>query len=107
MDATTRVIALLAGLSLAGVPLLIIKRSLAAEPADRDESATGAAFPAALAESVSGLGWLAAPSSGLNLAWLALLQICQMLAWLLAWIERRYYLAGLTIALIITILIFL
>jgi hypothetical protein len=89
------------------VPLVLIYRTRSHEPTDPDEHATGAAIPAAFAESVSGIAWLAAPSSGLNLAWLALLQLCQMLAWLLAWIERRYYLAGLTIALIVMVLIFL
>jgi hypothetical protein len=104
---TTRILTLLAGILLAGVPLVLIYRTRLHEPTDPDEHATGAAIPAAFAESVSGIAWLAAPSSGLNLAWLALLQLCQMLAWLLAWIERRYYLAGLTIALIVMVLIFL
>jgi len=86
---------------------LLVQRFSDHTPANPDEHAGSAALPYALAESLGGLAWLATPTAALNMGWEALLQGSQLLTRLLAQVEERYYLAGLTIALIIVVLVFI
>jgi hypothetical protein len=103
----TQLAMLLGIFSLFAVPLVLLRFLPSVAPAHPDEQAAGAMMPTALAESLAGIAWLAAPHAALNLGWLGLLQLSKSSAWLFAWIERRYYLAGLTIALIVVVFIFL
>lgn len=98
---------LLSTLLLVGLPTLIYRRIDRQPSPDRDDLAVGALRPAAIGESLEGLAWLAAPGAVMNLAWESLLWVSLLLTRLLARFEQRYYLAGLTIAMIITVLIFL
>jgi hypothetical protein len=76
-------------------------------PENTDEHPGSAALPSALAASLGGLAWVATPTAALNVGWEALLQGSQLLGKLLAQVEERYYLAGLTIALIVVVLVFI
>jgi multicomponent Na+:H+ antiporter subunit A len=98
---------IVAALSIALLPLVLLGRIARAAPASSDERPTGAVLPTALAESVAGLAWIGAPSAALNMAWEGLLGLSQLLAQALLRFEQRYYMAGLMIALIIMILFFI
>jgi hypothetical protein len=72
-----------------------------------NEVVSGVALPSALAESVAGLAWIAAPAAVLNTLWLILLRSGEVLTRLFAYAEGRYYMAGLIAALIVVTLLFL
>jgi formate hydrogenlyase subunit 3/multisubunit Na+/H+ antiporter MnhD subunit len=76
-------------------------------PENTEEQPGSAALPSALAASLGWLAWVATPTAALNVGWEALLQGSQLLGKLLAQVEERYYLAGLTIALIVVVLVFI
>jgi formate hydrogenlyase subunit 3/multisubunit Na+/H+ antiporter MnhD subunit len=63
--------------------------------------------PQALGESLRGLAWLAAPTSLFARGWSGLLGVSRALRRGLALFEQRYYLAGLVIAVIVVIMLFI
>ena len=64
-------------------------------------------LPQALGESLAWLAWIAAPASSLAWLWRGLLRASAMLRRALSFLEQRYYLAGLLIAVIIVIMLFI
>lgn len=96
-----------AALLLVALPLAALRRRLRRPESDTDARVSGAPLPVALGESLGWLAWLSAPSAALNLVWEALLRFSQASIQLFARFEERYYLAGLMIALIIVILVFI
>jgi hypothetical protein len=107
ISGTPRVLAGLAALALLLAALLLLRMPRRRLPPDPDTQGTGAAVPAGLADS---LGWLAAiatPSTALGTAWEVLVRMSDVLSRQFLRFEQRYYLAGLVIALIIVILVFI
>ena len=73
--------------------------------ADPDVHAPGVLTPQALGHSLRGLAWLGSPSGLFERLWEGLLRLSRTIQRLLTPFERRYYLAGLMIALIVVILL--
>jgi formate hydrogenlyase subunit 3/multisubunit Na+/H+ antiporter MnhD subunit len=96
----------LAALALLGFPLLA-RGGARRRQTDAAMEAAGAIPPTALGHSLRGLAWAAAPDSALARVWEATQQLSRGAGTLLALFERRYYLAGLLIAMIVVILIFI
>ncbi len=96
----------LAALALLSIPLLVRAGAPAAPAAEPDQPAA-LALPAALGESLAGLAWLAAAASAFVGGWQLLLRGSAALRRGLSLFEQRYYLAGLLIALILVLLLFI
>ena len=67
----------------------------------------GVALPWALGESLRGLAWMATATQLFARAWQALLALSRGLRRGMALFEQRYYLAGLLIAVILVIMLFI
>jgi multicomponent Na+:H+ antiporter subunit A len=93
----------LAALALVLLPALARGRLRAAQDAERQ----GVFAPQALGESLSGLAWVAAPQGAFTRLWSGLLGISRALQQGLSLFEQRYYLAGLIIAVIIVMMLFI
>ncbi|HJZ47364.1 MAG TPA: hypothetical protein VKE41_09370 [Roseiflexaceae bacterium] len=76
-------------------------------PFDTQPQQGGVAMPWALGESLRGLAWLAIPAEVFASAWHALLALSRGLRRGMALFEQRYYLAGLLIAVILIIMLFI
>jgi formate hydrogenlyase subunit 3/multisubunit Na+/H+ antiporter MnhD subunit len=101
----TQAICLLAALLLVALPLLArSRRRVAAEDQPRQ---VAVAVPWALGESLRGLAWLATAAEVFGQVWLALLALSRGLRRGMALFEQRYYLAGLLIAVILIIMLFI
>ena len=87
-----------------GIPLLVRAR---APRAHAPAPAGGALVPLGLGESLAALARLGAPSAAFSAAWHALLRASDVLRRGLALFEQRYYLAGLLIAVIVIVLLFI
>ena len=90
-----------AALGLIALPALA--RGRRRPPAERQ----GVLLPQALGESLAWLVWVAAPESSFARLWGALLRASGALRRWLSFFEQRYYLAGLLIAVIIVIMLFI
>jgi formate hydrogenlyase subunit 3/multisubunit Na+/H+ antiporter MnhD subunit len=101
----TQGICAFAALLLIVLPLLARSRRSAA--ADNLPRRAGAAAPWALGESLRGLAWMATATQGFTRAWRALLALSRGLRRSMALFEQRYYLAGLLIAVILVIMLFI
>src|SRR5262249_3123466 len=98
-------ICLLAALLLIALPLFArSQRSAAIEDQPR-QAGTGA--PWALGESLRDLAWMAVAPEAFAYAWRALLALSRGLRRGMALFEQRYYLAGLLIAVILVIMLFI
>jgi NADH:ubiquinone oxidoreductase subunit 4 (subunit M) len=93
-----------AALLLLALPLLARYRRACAGAETRPQ---GVFAPQALGESLSRLAWLAAPVSFFAGLWSGLLGLSRALRGGLALFEQRYYLAGLLIAVIVVIMLFI
>ncbi|MEP7187769.1 MAG: hypothetical protein ABI901_01105 [Roseiflexaceae bacterium] len=98
-------ICLLAALLLIVLPPLARSRRYAA--ADDEPHQAGVAAPWALGASLSGLAWLAIAPEAFARAWRGLLALSRGLRRGMALFEQRYYLAGLLIAVILVIMLFI
>ena len=98
-------ICLLAALLLIALPLFARSRRYAA--ADDQPRQAGVAAPWALGESLRGLAWMAMAPEAFAHAWRALLALSRGLRRGMALFEQRYYLAGLLIAVILVIMLFI
>jgi len=98
-------ITVLAALLLIALPLVARSRRYAS-PDDQPRQA-GVAAPWALGESLRGLAWLATAAEAFVGAWRALLTLSRGLRRGMALFEQRYYLAGLLIAVILVIMLFI
>jgi formate hydrogenlyase subunit 3/multisubunit Na+/H+ antiporter MnhD subunit len=67
----------------------------------------GVLAPQALGESLRGAAWLAAPNGAFAGLWSGLLWVSQIIRRGLSLFEQRYYLAGLVIAVIVVIMLFI
>jgi multicomponent Na+:H+ antiporter subunit A len=98
-------ISILAALLLLALPLFArSRRSAAAEDQLRQ---AGVAAPWALGESLRDLAWMAIAPEAFAQAWRALLALSRGLRRGMALFEQRYYLAGLLIAVILVIMLFI
>jgi multicomponent Na+:H+ antiporter subunit A len=98
-------ICLLALLLLGTLPVLArARRTTATQDQPR---LTGVAVPWALGESLGGLAWMATATAVFVQAWQALLALSRGLRRGMALFEQRYYLAGLLIAVILVIMLFI
>ena len=95
----------LAALLLFALPLFARSRRYAATE-DQPRQA-GVAAPWALGASLRGLAWMATPTEAFDQAWRALLALSRGLRRGMALFEQRYYLAGLLIAVILVIMLFI
>lgn len=96
-----------AAAALLALPYALLRaRANAGPPAAEAESA-GVLVPQALGQSLRGLAALGAPDALFRRAWDGLLYACRALRRGLALFEQRYYLAGLLIALIVVIMLFI
>jgi formate hydrogenlyase subunit 3/multisubunit Na+/H+ antiporter MnhD subunit len=100
-----QIVCLLAALLLIALPWLARSRRYVAP--DAQPHAAGVAVPKALGESLRGLAWLAAPAEAFESAWRGLLALSRGLRRGMALFEQRYYLAGLLIAVILVIMLFI
>jgi hypothetical protein len=96
---------LLAALLLIVLPPLARSRRYAA--ADDEPSQPSVVAPWALGESLSGLAWIAIAPEAFARAWRGLLAMSRGLRRGMALFEQRYYLAGLLIAVILVIMLFI
>ena len=96
----------LAALALLGIPWLV-RANVPAAPAAEPDQPSALALPAALGESLSGLAWLATATGAFVGGWQLLLRASAALRRGLSLLEQRYYLAGLLIALILVLLLFI
>ena len=96
---------LLAALLLIALPLLARARRYAASDAQPYQASVAA--PWALGQSLHGLAWLATATKAFVYAWQALLTLSHGLRRGMALFEQRYYLAGLLIAVILVIMLFI
>ncbi|MEO7909544.1 MAG: hypothetical protein ABIV47_07820 [Roseiflexaceae bacterium] len=102
---TTQGICLVAALLLIALPPLTRSRRYAA--ADDLPHQAGVSAPWALGESLSGLAWVAIAPEAFARAWRSLLWLSRGLRRGMALFEQRYYLAGLLIAVILVIMLFI
>ncbi len=98
-------ICLLAALLLIALPQFARSRRYAA--VDDQPHQAGVAAPWALGESLRGLAWMAMATEAFTHAWRALLALSRGLRRGMALFEQRYYLAGLLIAVILVIMLFI
>jgi hypothetical protein len=98
-------ICLFAALLLIVVPRFARSRRYVA--ADDQPHQAGVAAPWALGESLSGLAWIAIAPEAFVRVWRALLALSRGLRRGMALFEQRYYLAGLLIAVILVIMLFI
>ncbi len=98
-------VCLLAALLLIVLPLVARSRRYTA--ADELPRQAGVAAPRALGESLRGLAWMAMATEAFDQSWRALLALSRGLRRTLALFEQRYYLAGLLIAVILVIMLFI
>src|SRR5262249_28259897 len=96
---------LLAALLLIALPLLARAHRYAL--ADDQPYQASIAAPWALGESLRSLAWLATPTHVFAGTWRALLAFSRGLRRSMALFEQRYYLAGLLIAIILVIMLFI
>lgn len=89
------------------VPLAGTRTQGRRKMADPEMGAEGVIPPAALGESLRGIAMVGAPDAALLWLYELIQQLSAVLSRLLALFERRYYLAGLLIAMIVVILIFI
>jgi formate hydrogenlyase subunit 3/multisubunit Na+/H+ antiporter MnhD subunit len=101
-----QVICGLAALLLVALPLVARSRRCVHTPDVQPEQAS-VFVPSALGESLRGLAWVATPIEVFGGAWMALLRLSRGLRRGLALFEQRYYLAGLLIAVILVIMLFI
>jgi hypothetical protein len=92
-------------LLLLALPLLARSRRYVA--ADDPPHQPGIAAPWALGESLRGLAWMAIAPEAFARMWRALLALSRGLRRGMALFEQRYYLAGLLIAVILVIMLFI
>lgn len=92
-----------AALGLIGLPMLARGARRRSVPAERH----GVMLPQALGESLAWLAWIAAPVGSLARLWDGLLRVSAAVRRGLSFLEQRYYLAGLLIAVIIVIMLFI
>jgi formate hydrogenlyase subunit 3/multisubunit Na+/H+ antiporter MnhD subunit len=95
-----------AALLLVALPLVARSQRCAPLP-DTQPSQAGVFTPRALGESLRALTWAAAPADLFIGVWEALLRVSRGLRRGLALFEQRYYLAGLLIAVILVIMLFI
>jgi hypothetical protein len=98
-------ICLLAALLLIALPPLA--RSRRYQAAEEQPRQNGVAAPWALGESLRGLAWIAIAPEAFARAWRTLLGLSRGLRRGMALFEQRYYLAGLLIAVILVIMLFI
>jgi multicomponent Na+:H+ antiporter subunit A len=96
---------LIAALLLLTLPLLARSRRYAA--AEDQPHQAGVIAPGALGESLRGLAYLAVATEAFAYAWRTLLALSRLLRRGMALFEQRYYLAGLLIAVILMIMLFI
>jgi hypothetical protein len=90
------------------VTLPFVARSGRRSPSvDSQPRQAGVVSPSALGESLRGLAWVAAPEEAFGSVWQGLLRLSRGLRRGLALFEQRYYLAGLLIAMILVIMLFI
>ncbi|MFN8501469.1 proton-conducting transporter membrane subunit [Kouleothrix sp.] len=97
----------LAALLLLSLPLALRARGAAAPDEPAAEPSSGVVAPAGLGASLRALAALAAPNEAFASAWRALVLASDALRRGLALFEQRYYLAGLLIAVIVVVLLFI
>ncbi|MEN9935897.1 MAG: hypothetical protein RLZZ387_2476 [Chloroflexota bacterium] len=97
----------LAALALVALPPLARRGSTRPLQADPETRAEGIMPPAALGHSLRGLAWVGSPDVAFARLWDAVRWLSAAVGRILALFERRYYLAGLLIAMIIVILVFI
>jgi hypothetical protein len=102
---STQIVCLLGALLLLVLPWFA--RSRRNESADVQPRQAGVAVPRALGESLHGLAWLATAAEAFAGAWHILLALSRGLRRGMALFEQRYYLAGLLIAVILVIMLFI
>jgi len=95
----------LAVLVLVGLPMLAMRGRTRCAPVDQDVRNTGLLIPQALGYSLRGLIGFGTPDGLFRGIWAVLLSFSRVATRLLSLFEQRYYLAGLTIAVIIIILV--
>ena len=98
-------ICLVAALLLIVLPPFARSRRYAA--ANDQPRQAGIAAPSALGESLRGLAWMAIAPEAFARAWRGLLWLSRGLRYGMALFEQRYYLAGLLIAVILVIMLFI
>jgi len=98
-------ICLVAALLLIALPPFARSRRYAA--ANDQPRQAGIAAPSALGESLRGLAWMAIAPEAFARAWRGLLWLSRGLRYGMALFEQRYYLAGLLIAVILVIMLFI
>jgi formate hydrogenlyase subunit 3/multisubunit Na+/H+ antiporter MnhD subunit len=98
-------VCLVAALLLIALPLIARTRRYASP--DALPRQPGAAAPSALGDSLRGLAWLATAAEAFAGAWGALLALSRGLRRGMALFEQRYYLAGLLIAVILMVMLFI
>ncbi len=103
-DTTVQIACGAAALALLALPLVGARRLTRHQPQEREQP-VGIFMPVALGQSLRPLARLADPD-GFQYIWNLLLQFSGLIRQALALFERRYYLAGLLLAMIIVILIF-
>jgi NADH:ubiquinone oxidoreductase subunit 4 (subunit M) len=101
----TQASCLLAALLLLALPLFARSRRYAA--AEGQPRQAGVAAPWAMGESLRRLAWLATATEAFAQIWTALLTLSRGLRRGMALFEQRYYLAGLLIAVILVIMLFI
>jgi formate hydrogenlyase subunit 3/multisubunit Na+/H+ antiporter MnhD subunit len=99
-----QVVSALAALGLVALPLVVLRSR---RRAAADLVRQGVFVPQAIGESLSGLAWVATPGGVFTRLWSGLLGISRILRLGLSLFEQRYYLAGLVIAVIIVVMLFI
>jgi formate hydrogenlyase subunit 3/multisubunit Na+/H+ antiporter MnhD subunit len=102
-----QIAAALAAAALVALPLIASRAAPRTAYTDPDARADGIIPPSALGQSLRGLAWVGAPNDLIARFWSGVQSLSAAAGRALALLERRYYLAGLLIAMIVVILIFL
>lgn len=96
-----------AALAIVALPLLAGRGRARAAATDPEMQGGGVLPPEALGQSLRGLAWFGEARGMFEGLWAGLLGLSRLIAGGLAIFERRYYLAGLVIALLIVMLLFI
>lgn len=96
-----------AAVLLLALPLALGRRVKRHEALDPELELSGVQAPAAIGESLSPLAWIGSPNTVFERIWAATLWASGRLSWALGFIEQRYYLAGLMVAVVAVILLLL
>jgi multicomponent Na+:H+ antiporter subunit A len=102
-----QIAAALAAVALVVLPLMVGRGAARLAYTDPDARADGIIPPTALGQSLRSLAWAGAPNDLIAGLWSGVQSLSAAAGRALALLERRYYLAGLLIAMIVVILIFL